>query len=310
MNRASHPAIAIDSLRVTFKPRAGKRITAVDGLHMRVHEGEVVGFVGPNGAGKTTTIKVLMGFIPPGEGQARILGEEPGAVSARRRLGYLPEVARYYPFLSARETLRLYATLNGVPRSRRASAVQHLLQRVGLDARADDRLSGFSKGMLQRVGIAQAIMGNPDLLVLDEVTSGLDPVARRDVRTVLMGFKAQGKTVFFSSHELTEVALLCDRILIMDEGKILEENNLDDLLRASHALMMRVQMNAVPTQVPAGIVLRASGEGICEYAADNREAAAAWRSQLEAQGAKVLEEREEPASLEDYFVRKIGHKIT
>ena len=309
MIESSPFVIEITGLRVTYKTRKN-RITAVDGLDMRVRRGEMVGFIGPNGAGKTTTIKVLMGFTPRDAGTVRICGEEPGAVGARRRIGYLPEVARYYPFLSAREALRLYATLNGIPRHKRGAAVDELLQKVGLRERAHDRLSGFSKGMLQRIGIAQAIMGAPELLLLDEVTSGLDPVARNDLRTLLMGFRQQGKTVFFSSHELSEVAMLCDRILILDEGHILEENTLDEMLCASRSILLRAAHTGAPTELPAGVTLRSSNNGVHEYATDNWDVASAWRAQLDHIGADVLEVREERPSLEDYFVSKIGHKVT
>jgi ABC-2 type transport system ATP-binding protein len=309
MNKAASFVIEIADLRVAFTSRKG-RIAAVDGLHLRVSEGEVVGFIGPNGAGKTTTIKVLMGFLPPEGGQVRVFGEEPGTVAARRRIGYLPEVARYYPFLSARETLQLYATLSGLPRARRTAAVEGLLEKVGLLHRAGDRLSGYSKGMLQRLGIAQAILGEPDLLILDEVTSGLDPVARHDLRTLLLGFKQQGKTVFFSSHELSEVAMLCDRILILDEGRIREENTLDEMLRAARTILLRMRRPAPPQELPPGVVLRGSADGVHVYAVDNWETAQRWQATLENQGAEVLEVREEPISLEDYFVRKIGHKVT
>lgn len=252
--------IDVENLRVTFKTHRGRTLTAVDGLNLSISEGEVVGFVGPNGAGKTTTIKVLMGFLKPGAGTVRVFGETAGTVASRRRIGYLPEVALYYPFLSAREALRLYAKLAEIPRQQREETVTGLLEEVGLTGRGKERLNGYSKGMLQRVGIAQAIMGEPDLLILDEVTSGLDPVARHDVRRILMQFKDKGKTVFFSSHELTEVALLCDRVILLDKGKLVEEGNLSALLASSD--MERPE---------------SSGQ---------------------------------PVSLEDYFVRKLGHKVS
>jgi len=242
--------IEVDGLDVHFKTAAGRKVVAVDGLDLSVKRGEVVGFIGPNGAGKTTTIKVLMGFMQPAHGTVRLFGKPAGSISARRRIGYLPEVALYYPFLTAREALRLYAKLTGIARGRRESVIDELIEQVGLRGRDSERLGGYSKGMLQRIGIAQAMMNEPDLLILDEITSGLDPVARHDVRAILMSYKEKGKTVFFSSHELTEVALLCDRIILLDNGKIIEENELEQLLV------------------------------------------------------------KEPLSLEDYFVRKLGHKTT
>jgi ABC-2 type transport system ATP-binding protein len=251
-----------------------------------------------------------MGFIKPGCGEVRIFGDAAGSVAVRRRIGYLPEVAVYYPFLTAREALRLYAKLAGIPRSRRESVLGDLIAKVGLEGRDRERLSGFSKGMLQRIGIAQAIMGEPELLVLDEVTSGLDPVARHDVRAILMDFKAQGKTVFFSSHELTEVALLCDRIILLDGGKVIEENKLGHMLTSSKCVVVRVQQSGLPADLPDNVIARTVVQGIHSYAADSWEAAQVLRARLEAQGAKILDVKEEPPSLEDYFVRKLGHKTT
>lgn len=303
-------AIEAEKLKVSFRSHRGRRVEAVAGLDMRITAGEVVGFIGPNGAGKTTTIKVLMGFLLPTSGDVRVFGERPGPIATRRRIGYLPEVARYYPFLSAREALHLYASLDGIPVSQRGATVNRLLERVGLGGRADDRLAGYSKGMLQRVGIAQAIMGDPDLLLLDEVTSGLDPVARHDLRSLLMDFKERGKTVFFSSHELTEVAMLCDRILILDEGRVREENTLDEMLRESRVIVLRVSHSDSPPDTPLGVTMRGSDDGVFEYAIGNWDTATTWRKLLEEAGATVLDMREEHPSLEDYFVSKIGHKVT
>lgn len=304
------PIIEITDLHVDFKSPMGRRIRAVDGLTLSVNRGEVVGFIGPNGAGKTTTIKVLMGFLQPNHGEVRLFGEPAGSLSARRRTGYLPEVAVYYPFLSAREALRLYAKTAGIPRNNREQVIDALIKQVGLRDRDRERLSGFSKGMLQRIGIAQAIMGDPDLLILDEVTSGLDPVARHDVRTILMDFKARGKTVFFSSHELTEVALLCDRILLLDEGKIIEENELGQILAHSKRIVIRTTSCDTPLQLPGNVLTETTHEGKHVYTVENWETAEALRTSLQAQGAEVLEVKEEPVSLEDYFVRKLGHKTT
>ncbi len=310
MTGEASPIIEITDLQVDFKTPMGRSIHAVNGLHLSVNRGEVVGFIGPNGAGKTTTIKVLMGFLRPNHGEVRLFGEPAGSLSARRRTGYLPEVAVYYPFLSAREALRLYAKTAGIPRKHREETIDALIEQVGLRDRDRERLSGFSKGMLQRIGIAQAIMGEPELLILDEVTSGLDPVARHDVRAILMDFKTRGKTVFFSSHELTEVALLCDRILLLDEGKIIEENELGQILALSKRIVIRATPGDTPLQLPGNVLTETTREGKHVYAVENWETAEALRASLQAQGAEVLEVKEEPLSLEDYFVQKLGHKTT
>ncbi len=300
--------IDIENLHASFRTPSGRTVTAVDGLSLSVNRGEVVGFIGPNGAGKTTTIKILMGFLQPTQGKAHLFGEAAGSIAARRRIGYLPEVALYYPFLSARETLQLYAKLADIPRARREETVSSLLEQVGLHGRDRERLSGFSKGMLQRVGIAQAIMGEPDLLILDEVTSGLDPVARHDVRRILMEFKAAGKTVFFSSHELSEVALLCDRIVLLDEGKILEESTLRELTASTRCVVVRTRHNG-QTFDGGGIVARVLNEDSQVYTAASWKEAQELQKRIEASGGEVLEIFEESMSLEDYFVCKLGHKV-
>lgn len=225
-------ALEIENLRVVFRgPRRQREIVAVNGLTLSVNEGEVVGFIGPNGAGKTTTIKVLMGFIFPTNGRAKVLGEKAGSIIAKRRTGYLPEVALYYPFMTAEEILGLYGRLQGIGGKELKTLVSNLMTRVGLEKFRGVRLRNFSKGMLQRIGLAQAIMGDPDLLILDEVTSGLDPVGRRDLREILKDFKDRGKTIFFSSHELSEVSKMCDRIILIDEGKVIQEKSMEEILK-------------------------------------------------------------------------------
>jgi ABC-2 type transport system ATP-binding protein len=310
MTQDSSPIIEIKSLHVSFKTPLGKTVTAVDGLDLSVRQGEVVGFIGPNGAGKTTTIKALMGFIKPDTGDVRVFDQAAGSIESRRRIGYLPEVAVYYPFLTAREALRLYAKLAGIPRKNREQVITDLVSKVGLTGRDRERLNGYSKGMLQRVGIAQAIMGDPEALIMDEVTSGLDPVARHDVRAILMDFKTRGKTVFFSSHELTEVTLLCDRIILLDGGKVVEENELEHLLASSKSVVIRARQDGSPSSLPDNVIVRTAGGTEQVYAADTWETAEAFRKQLDAEGATILDVKEEPPSLEDYFVRKLGHKVT
>lgn len=304
------PPIEIDGLHVEFSPSPRRRIVAVDDLDLTVQPGEVVGFIGPNGAGKTTTIKALMGFLKPDRGTLRLFGAPAGDVAVRHRIGYLPEVAVYYPFLTAREALRLYAKAAGLRKDQREQAITELVAQVGLSGRDRERLRNYSKGMLQRVGIAQALLGGPELLILDEVTSGLDPVARHDVRALLMAFKARGNTVFFSSHELTEVALLCDRVILLDEGKVVEESRLEDLLASNTCVAVHAEAEHPATELPAGAFTRLARHGWQVYAADNWDTARALQRHLEAEGARVHEVREEPPSLEDYFVQKLGHKVT
>ena len=310
MSTQASPVVDIKDLHVSYTTLTGKRIHAVRGLSLQVFPGEVVGFIGPNGAGKSTTIKALLGFQKPQSGNIDIFGYGPGDVRARRRIGYLPEVALYYPFLTARETLELYAKLAEVPKGQRVAVIDDLLKKVNLAERANEPVRGFSKGMLQRVGIAQAIMGDPDLLVLDEVTSGLDPVARYDVRKILLGFKARGKTVFFSSHELSEVTALCDRVIMIDEGKTFRQSGLSELLADIEHTVIDAEGQANFDELPAGVSIRSAHNGTQSFTAENSEAQAALERMLAAAGSRITSTRREPGSLEDFFVRSIGHKVS
>ena len=304
------PVIEVSGLTVVYKATRRKSIEAVSGLNLRVGEGEVVGFVGPNGAGKTTTIKVLMGFLFPSEGSAEVFGVTAGSLEARRRTGFLPEVAVYYPFLTAWETLAAYATLQEIPGPDHQAVLSQLIEKVALSGRDREPLRNFSKGMLQRVGLAQAIMGDPDLLILDEVTSGLDPVARRDVREILLEFKSRGKTVFFSSHELSEVTMVCDRVVLLDEGKVLEERALGELLRSMRRLVTIAKGSLQASALPDGATLRSSDGHYVTLVTDTESVQERLQRQLQASGLEVVETFQESGSLEDYFVNTVGHKVT
>lgn len=310
MSHEKSPVIEVEALRVEYRTESGKLINAVNGLDLSVQPGEVVGFIGPNGAGKSTTIKVLMGFRQPSSGTVRIFGQPPGALQARRRIGFLPEVALYYPFLTARETLQMFATLCEIPTGMQTEIIDDLLAKVGLSGRDREAVRGFSKGMLQRVGIAQAIMGEPDLLILDEVTSGLDPVARYDVRRILLDFKAKGKTVFFSSHELSEVTMLCDRVILIDEGKVKTEERLGTLVAGIRRHVISARVPAIPSGLPRGTYLRSVDGGVAQFSAESLSEKEALCALLAEHGASEFQEREEAGSLEDFFVQQIGHKVT
>jgi len=210
--------------------RGTGRSIAVDGLSFEVFEGETVGFIGSNGAGKSSTIKSLMGFIFPISGSAKVLGKTAGRVESRRRIGYLPEVTLYYPFMKAREVLELYGGLHGLDRKSLKTRIPELLEKVGLAGKGESLIRNFSKGMQQRVGIAQSLISDPDLLIFDELSSGLDPAGRYDLRETLLELKRRGKTIFFSSHELHEVEDLCDRVIMINKGKKLIDQPLPQLL--------------------------------------------------------------------------------
>lgn len=197
-----------------------KRKTALHPLTLAVEQGDVFGYLGPNGAGKTTTLKLLMGLIFPSRGSARILGREVNDPEMKAHIGFLPEQPYFYDYLTARELLRYYATLSGVPAKEQSRRVDAVLARVGMAENANVQLRKFSKGMLQRVGLAQAIVHDPKLVFLDEPMSGLDPIGRREVRDLIQSLKDEGKTIFFSTHILSDAEALCDRVAVLNRGEL------------------------------------------------------------------------------------------
>jgi len=203
---------------------------ALDRLSLQVEAGEVFGFLGPNGAGKTTTLKLLMQLVFPTSGEARILGRPPGDLTAKSRLGYLPENPYFYDYLTAEELLTYFGGLLGLRPPERQRRVSALLDEVGLGSERRLQLRKFSKGMLQRVGIAQALLNEPDLVILDEPMSGLDPLGRRDVRKLILRLRERGCTVFFSSHVLSDAEALCSRVAILAKGRLVAGGRLTDML--------------------------------------------------------------------------------
>ncbi len=212
-------AIDFQGLKKTFRTLRGP-VEALRGLDLQVKPGEIFGYIGVNGAGKSTSIKVLLGLIRATAGAAWVFGEPAGSLEARRKIGYLPEVANYHEFMSAAELLMVHARLAGVPRALRAERCRDALDVVGLTARKHSRISEYSKGMKQRVGVAQALVSDPPLLILDELTSGLDPFAQRDLRDIMTRLKERNITVFFSSHHMSEVEAICDRAAIIHRGSL------------------------------------------------------------------------------------------
>lgn len=229
-NGMEENAIETRDLRVVYRRFLQPAVDALDGLTFSVGYGEVFGFLGPNGAGKSTTIKTLLGFVFAQQGEARILGKPAGSLEARKRIGYLPEVAVYYPYLKASEMLNMYGRIQGLSRDRLKREIPETLEKVGLSGKDDTLLKHFSKGMLQRVGLAQALLGDPDVYILDEPASGLDPIGRRDLRQVIMDLRDKGKTIFFSSHELSEVEMICHRIAILKDGQMILEGSLSEIV--------------------------------------------------------------------------------
>src|SRR6266516_3037394 len=249
-NSVMEPIIETRNLRVEFRAQnrnAAKKI-AVKDLNLSVHAGEVFGFLGPNGAGKTTTMNVLLGFVNATSGAAFLFGVDVREPIARQRIGYLPELTYYYKFLSAEELLRFYARIFGIPRAEADRRIDRLLKLVELDSARKRPIKTYSKGMQQRVGLAQALINDPDLLILDEPTSGLDPLGRMKVREIIQRLKNEGKTVFFSSHELGEVETVCDRVAIINQGQLKVEGRVADLVAKHQAGLEQIFLNLIGYQ--------------------------------------------------------------
>ncbi len=228
-------AIELDNLTVSFSASHGT-VEALHGLSMRVPVGSVMGFLGPNGAGKTTTIHVLLGFTAPTAGGATVLGRDVTATITRERIGYLPEHPQLYGFLTAREHLVMAGHLFNIPSPLLRQRVSETLALVELEDAADRRIGTYSRGMLQRAGLAQALINDPDLVILDEPTGGLDPIGRMSVRRLIADLSKRGKTVFFSSHELSEVELVCDRVALITKGRLAAEGAVSDLVKPGESL--------------------------------------------------------------------------
>jgi ABC-2 type transport system ATP-binding protein len=240
-------------LRVEYRSRELKQATkiALKGLNLRVHAGEVFGFLGPNGAGKTTMMNVLLGYVNPSGGEAFLFDVNVREPIARQRIGYLPELTYYYKFLTAEELLRFYARIFGIPKAETEKRIDQLLKLVELDHARKRPIRTYSKGMQQRAGLAQALINNPDLLLLDEPTSGLDPLGRMKVREIIQRLRNEGKTVFFSSHELGEVETVCDRIAILHEGELKIEGRVSDLVKQYQCDLEQIFLKIVGYQPQA-----------------------------------------------------------
>lgn len=209
--------------------RYGKRVHALKGISLNVRRGEIFGLLGPNGAGKSTLVKILMTVVRPTRAEGWVLGEPVATKSALRQVGYLPENHRFPKYLTGRQTLDFFASLSGADKAWRKKTIPHLLDVVGMTPWADQKIGQYSKGMMQRVGIAQALSADPHLVVLDEPTDGVDPVGRRDIRDVLLRLKHEGKTVFINSHLLSELEMVCDRVAIMVGGQVARLGTVNEL---------------------------------------------------------------------------------
>jgi ABC-2 type transport system ATP-binding protein len=305
-------AVHIEELTKDYTVGFGgrRRYRALDRLSLSIEPGEVFGFLGPNGAGKTTTLKLLMQLIFPTSGRAEILGRPVGDVAARRRIGYLPENPYFYDYLTAEELLTYFAQLLDVPAADRRRRVSSLLDRVGIGRERRFQLRKFSKGMTQRVGIAQALLNQPDVVFLDEPMSGLDPLGRRDVRALILELRDQGRTVFFSSHILGDAEALCSRVAIIAGGRLAATGRLGELAQFDAGGWELVVANLTPEALERlrPLTTRVTEVGAGRYTLEVPPTQAPERiiPELASTGATLVSLNPVRETLEDFFVRRIA----
>jgi ABC-2 type transport system ATP-binding protein len=291
----------------------GKKVTAVDGINLEVRPGEVFGFLGPNGAGKTTTLKILMGLIYPTSGQAWLFGRDLGDPQTKARLGFLPESPYFYDYLTSREFLEFYGHLFGLWGAVLDKRIDELLELVGMTHAKDLQLRKFSKGMLQRVGVAQALINDPELVVLDEPMSGLDPIGRKEVRDLILRLKDSGKTVLFSSHILHDAEVLCDRVAMILKGRLVACGRVTDLLdqRASHQVELvvdRLTPEGLDHLRPLTDKVVMQGDLMLVVLKSQQQVGGALEI-IRAAKARLVSLTPQKGSLEDLFIREVeGHR--
>jgi ABC-2 type transport system ATP-binding protein len=302
---ASPPVVELRGLSKAFKGHLGiGRTAALEGLELEVRCGEVFGILGQNGAGKTTTFKLLLGLLRPDRGEVRLFGRPPGDVAVRARLGYLPENPYFYDYLTAEEFLDLYARLQGIPAALRRERIRATLDRVGLRGRERMPLRKFSKGMIQRLGLAQAIQHEPELVVFDEPMSGLDPLGRREVRDLILNLRAAGRTVVFSSHILQDAEMICDRVAILHGGRLRSVGRLHDLVSNGVEWFEVETRGALAAPCCATLVSRDGSHEL--WRVSDVQALAEFLAGVRQAGAEVCSVFPKRKTLEDLFLSEVG----
>ncbi|HYK89265.1 MAG TPA: ABC transporter ATP-binding protein, partial [Acidobacteriota bacterium] len=305
--------IQIENLTKDFRVGFWKKrpVRALEGLNLEVERGEIFGFLGPNGAGKTTTLKILMNLLRATSGEAKILGEPVSSVGMRKRLGYLPENPYFYDYLTAEELLTYAGSLFGIRQPELGRRVAALLEKVGLSDARKLQLRKFSKGMVQRIGVAQAIINDPEVVFLDEPMSGLDPLGRREVRQVIASLRTRGVTVFFSSHILPDVETLCDRVAILNKGKLLESGALEDILKVKieghEVIMSRLSSEDAAALKKMCHEVTPFGDRVHIRAASPQALESVLSYSL-SHGAELISVNPIRPSLEEYFFTEIAGK--
>ena len=302
-------AILVEGLTKTFKSGWPWRppIEALSGLSLSISRGEIYGFLGPNGAGKTTTLKILLGLMYATSGRVEILGRPAGDLEVRRRIGFLPEAPYFYDYLTAEEFLAFYGHLAGLERGELSQRIDHLLEVVGLSEARTRQLRKFSKGMLQRVGLAQALIHDPELVILDEPMSGLDPLGRKHVRDLILGLRDQGKTVFFSTHIIPDVEMICDRVGIIVQGKLLAAGRVDELVSNGHTQSVEIVCEGINAdEVPSitALATRVLQRGRhCLVALPGPDRLEDVLAMIRARGGKLVSVTPQKGSLEELFFK-------
>jgi ABC-2 type transport system ATP-binding protein len=311
------PLLQLQGLSKTFRVGLlGRQVQAVRDVTLDVFAGQSVGYLGPNGSGKTTSIKCILGLIAPSKGEIRLFGRPGADPMARAKVGYLPESPYFYDYLTPTEVLEYVGKLYGIAAKDRARRIPMLLDRVGLTHAAGRPLRGFSKGMLQRVGLAQSLVADPDLLIYDEPMSGLDPIGRKEVRELMAELRAQGKTLFFSSHVLADVEALCDSVCILDSGKVVAQGRLSELLRTDQMESEAViELPLAPMDRDAVLLALQGLTGATVLATVDRarivlptDTVSAMNRLVDQHGARLRELSPRRDTLEELFVRKAVHR--
>ncbi len=304
----SAPALEFQDVTKTYRRwLGGQQVAALSQVSFSVAEGEVCAFLGPNGAGKTTSISILMGFLYADWGRIRVLGCEPGDVRAKKRIGFVPENFAFYKHMNAEKLLRFHAKLAGVAEDNAARLIPDLIAKVGLSSYGKLKIGRYSRGMVQRLGIAQSLLGDPELLILDEPTSGLDPSGRKEVRDEILSLKAVGKTIFLSSHLLSEVEQVCDQAVIIDRGRVVRAGTMKTLLDTGDqveivATTLPEELEAVLNEWGATVKRGAQTVSIVASGARKREIV----ERLWLAGSDVLRLNPVKGSLEDLYMKLVG----
>jgi ABC-2 type transport system ATP-binding protein len=303
------PAIEFRNVTKVYRKRLrGQEISALSDVSFDVAPGEVCAFLGPNGAGKTTSISILMGFLYADSGEIRVLGYEPGDIRAKRQIGFVPENFAFYKFLNAEKLLRFHFTLAGTDSGMADARIPALLAQVKLQGYEGLKIAKYSRGMVQRIGIAQALLSDPQLLVMDEPTSGLDPAGRKEVRDLMSSLKAAGKTIFLSSHILSEVEQICDRVIIIDRGKLVRAGTLNELLGAGDRVEIvvdRLPEEMATALAASGATIERGGYGVKIVIDKQRKKELA--ESLWAAGCDVISINPLRSSLEELFLQLVGN---